>query len=136
VTTLDDDPLFAALAKLRAAWTGDNWSWDGRMCCVTSSFPVAAQERARAVTLAALPTEYTSANIETAPAPFVALVDRSGGLRQGQSLFISGDAAHMAFGLWWPWGAGTPISLRIGLLGVDEDDEPNRRLRELFNVAG
>jgi hypothetical protein len=134
MTTPEDESVFAALAKLKAAWPGDAWSWDGRMCCVTSTFPVATQERARGATLAALPTEYTRASIETAPAPLVALVRRLGGLRTGQSLFVGSEPARVAFGLWWPWGPGTPISLRIGLLGVGEDEDPNRRLRELFAV--
>jgi hypothetical protein len=136
MTTLDDSSLFEGLAKLKAGWPGGGWSWDGRMCCVTSSFPATAQEQARAATLAALPTEYTKANVGSAPAPFVELVECAGGLRPGQSLFVGEAPGRAAFGLWWPWGAGSPISLRIGLLGVDADDEPNRRLRELFDVAG
>jgi len=133
---LDDTSLFAMLAQLKAEWPGSEWSWDGRMCCVRSSFTDALQDKARAVTLAALPTEYNSANIVTAIAPLTELIDRLGGLREGQFLFVREALAPVAFGLWWPWGGGTPTSLRVGLLDVDADGEPNRRLREIFNVTG
>ena len=136
MTTLNDTSLFAALAKFEAEWPGSEWSWDGRMCCVTSSFTDASGDMARAVTLAALPTEYTSMNIATASAPLREFIDRSGGLRKGQFLFVREDLARVTFGLWWPWGGGTPTSLRLGLFGVEENAEPNRRLREIFNVAG
>ena len=134
--TTDDTSVFAVLDQLRTEWPGGDWSWDERMCCVTDTFTDAMQDKVRAMTLAALPAEYTSANIATASAPLTELVNRRDGLRDGQFLFAREDAARVAFGLWWPWGAGTPISLRIGFLGVDENDEPNRRLREIFNVAG
>ena len=135
MTTPTDTSLFAALVKLKAEWPGGDWSWDARMSCVTSSFPAASQDNARAVTLAVLPAEYTSANIANASAPLTELIGRTGGLRGGQFLFVHEDPARVAFGLWWPWGAGTPISLRVGFLGVDKDGEPNRRLREVFKVT-
>ena len=42
-------------------------------------------------------------------------------------------AGVLAYGLWWPWGDGVTISLRIGLdIGVM--DEPYPRFREVFGV--
>jgi hypothetical protein len=40
-----------------------------------------------------------------------------------------------AYGLWWPWGDGMTISLRVGIAGVDESHDLMNKLREVFGVT-
>ena len=64
-----------------------------------------------------------------------ALVEKCGGLRAAQQIFWGGgDDAAGPFGLWWPWGDGTTVSLRIGLHDVDVPKERYPRLRDVFGI--
>jgi hypothetical protein len=38
------------------------------------------------------------------------------------------------FGLWWPWGDGSTVSLRIGLHDVDLPKQRYPRLRDVFGI--
>ncbi len=126
---------FATLKELRAVWPSRGWSWDGRLACVSSSFSVDFETRARAAVVAALPGEWNPVTIQRAPAHLREVADRTGGLRPGQALY-SGPSVGVAFvfGLWWPWGDGMTTSMRIGLANVDASHEPARRMREVFGV--
>ncbi len=83
----------------------------------------------------AFPRGWTSKSLETAPPEMRALAERTGGLRAGQRV-LGGDpvTSPSLFGLWWPWGGGAKITLRIGLLDIAADAEPLPRIRELFGV--
>ena len=53
----------------------------------------------------------------------------------GQLLVTSRDPTPVvAFGLWWPWGDGMTTSFRVGLDGLDWDDDPYPAVREIFDV--
>ena len=41
---------------------------------------------------------------------------------------------NVAFGLWWPWGDGMTTSFRVGIDGLDWDDDPYPAVREVFGV--
>ena len=70
-----------------------------------------------------------------APEGVKALVEKCGGLRAAQLLFWGGpDDAAGVFGLWWPWGDGTTVSLRIGLHDVDLPKERYPKLRDIFGI--
>jgi hypothetical protein len=82
-----------------------------------------------------LTTSWTEATLATAPAPIKALADACGGLRAAQLLLWGGGVdAPGAFGLWWPWGDGTTVSLRIGLHDVDAPKQRYPRLRDIFGI--
>ena len=100
---------------------------------MTSSFAVALAGQARAVATRALPRQFDAATIASSPAALLAIVERSGGLRGDQLAFCSGDGTPVAFALWWPWGGGDNISLRIGVVGVADAEQ---RLGQLFGVDG
>jgi hypothetical protein len=105
------------------------------MTCVTSSFNVEAEAKARAAVTAALPTEWTSVTIQSAPQPLKDLSERTGGLRAGQLIFVSGPATgSFGYGLWWPWGDAITTSFRVGLAGPGAREDAFRRLRDVFNV--
>jgi len=36
--------------------------------------------------------------------------------------------------LWWPWGDGTTVTLRIGLHGLDQPKVRYPRLRDVFGI--
>jgi hypothetical protein len=129
------DALFTALERLRAAWPDASWTYDRRLKCVASSIPLARADEARAAMAETLPTSWTEATLAAAPAPVKALADACGGLRASQLLYWGGGAdAPGAFGLWWPWGDGTTVSLRIGLHDVDLPKQRYPRLRDVFGI--
>jgi hypothetical protein len=127
--------LFGTLKTLRTAWPARGWSWDARFSCITSTFNVELQAKARSAVGAALPTEWTSSTIQRAPAPLRDLAERTGGLREGQMILVSTTVGSAyGYGLWWPWGDGITTSLRIGLGGSHVPHDAFQRLRDVFGV--
>src|SRR5262245_60950982 len=114
------DELWSGLQQLKEKWPGTDWSYDHRLKCVTSVIESAQATGARALLGEVMPTEWNGASIKTAPDGVRAIADKSGGLRGGQLLLWNGGPATPgAFGLWWPWGDGSSVSLRIGLHDLD-----------------
>ena len=129
------DEIFKGLEGLRDRWPGGDWTYDRRLRCVASSIPLAQEPAARAAIAEALPVSFSVDTLAGAGEGQRALVDKCGGLRAAQLLFWGGgDDAPGAFGLWWPWGDGTTVSLRIGLHDVDVPKERYPRLRDLFGI--
>jgi hypothetical protein len=127
--------LFGAMKEIRASWPSYGWSWDARVSCVTSSFSVELEGKARSVAAIALSSEWTSATIQQAPAHLREIAERAGGLRAGQLVLSSAPVGNLfAYGLWWPWGDGMTTSVRIGLGGPGARQEVLQRLRDVFGV--
>ena len=64
-----------------------------------------------------------------------ALAETCGGLRASQELLWGGGGEGAgAFGLWWPWGDGTTVTLRIGLHDIDQPKVRYPRLRDVFGI--
>jgi hypothetical protein len=127
--------LFDSFKKLKTTWPARAWSWDSRLVCVTSSFSVEVESKARAAALEALPVEFTAATLARASSDLRRVAERTGGLRMGQMLLTTRDPTPIAaFGLWWPWGDGMTTSFRVGLDGLDWGDEPYPAIREIFDV--
>jgi hypothetical protein len=126
--------IFDALVALRAGWIKRGWSWDNRVSCVASSFGVELTTDARKALLQALPHEWDHRNVFQAPPVIQEVSENTGGVRTDQRLYSTATGGRIvAFGLWWPWGDDTTISLRIGLAGyVGEADL--YRLRDVFNA--
>ena len=129
------DSVFGALERLRDRWPSSDWTYDRRLKCVASSIPLSGEPEARAAFADALPGAWSAETLPSAPADVQALSETCGGLRAAQQLLWGGDAdGPGAFGLWWPWGDGTTVTLRIGLHGVDRPKERYPRLREVFGI--
>lgn len=129
-------PLFESLGRMKASWPTRGWSWDPRLLCVTSSFTTEQEPAARTAVKIALQNEWTAQTIARAPQQLRDVVERCGGVRQGQLVLSTGPInALMVFGLWWPWGDGETTSLRVGLADVDPNKEPYGRFRDVFNVT-
>jgi hypothetical protein len=130
-------PLLDGLERLREAWPGTGWSWDPRFKCVTSSFGKEIADRARAAMAGVLDGEWSPDSINQAADEIRTLAARFGGVRQGQLLFtgeVVGGRMHL-FALWWPWGDGATISLRVGVANCDRPTELFPKVRALFNIA-
>lgn len=129
------EPVVTRLTQLRDSWPAPPWTWDSRFSTVGAAFPLADEARVRTSAMYAFPRGWTTASIETAPPEFRALADKTGRLRANQRL-LGGDPeiAPTLFGLWWPWGDGETITLRIGILDADPASEPLPRIRALFGA--
>jgi hypothetical protein len=129
-------PLFESLSRMKATWPTRGWSWDPRLMCCTSSFTTEQEPQARKATGIALQHEWTTATLARGPQQLREVVDRSGGLRHGQLALSTGPVnGLLLFGLWWPWGDGETVSLRVGLADVDPNREPYVRFRDAFGVS-
>ncbi|MBX7101997.1 MAG: hypothetical protein K1X89_30060 [Myxococcaceae bacterium] len=127
--------LFEACTPLLTGWPGAAWKWDGRFEAVESAFPRSAEAVAREKAVALLPSVWTSATVKEAPEAVRALAADTGGLRAGQLLFSAAPVeSALPFGLWWPWGDGKTVTLRIGLSGLDAGAPAVVRLVERFGV--
>jgi hypothetical protein len=129
-------PVLDRLGLVAASWPSPPWSWDARFNAVAASFAIELEPAVRTSAMHAFPRGWTLKTIAEAPAALRALVDRTGGLRARQRL-LAGDelVAPSLFGLWWPWGNGDKITLRIGILDLDANAEPMPRVRALFGVT-
>ena len=127
--------IFTALEGLKSRWPSPDWTYDRRLKCVASSIPLAREAEARAAIAEVLPASFSVETLPSAGEGLRALVEKCGGLRAAQLIFWGGgDDAPGAFGLWWPWGDGTTVSLRIGLHDVDIPKERYPRLRDVFGI--
>ena len=128
--------LFENLARMKATWPTPDWSWDARFNCCSSSFTREREAAAGPATALALPTERTASTIGGAPQPLRQIVEHAGGVRHGQRVLSNAPLAGLtAYGLWWPWGDGKTVSLRVGLADVDPHQEPFPRFLDLFGVT-
>ena len=124
--------LLASLARLKETWPPSTWEWDARFATVASSFAIELEPEVRESARFAFPRGWTAKSIDTAPEPFRALAARTG-LRSRQRV-LGGDAlsAPALYGLWWPWGSGDRITLRIGIM--DATAEASDMVRRLFGA--
>jgi len=126
------DPIFDAFTQLRAKWPKRGWSWDSRLNCVASSFDASVADEAHSVLSQALPTVWAESTMPKASSVLREIGERSGGVRAGQLIYASDPIASVQpYGLWWPWGNGQTISLRVGL---DAATDFNAKLHELFGT--
>jgi len=129
-------PVFEALGRMKAGWPTRGWSWDPRLLCCTSSFTTEQEPQAKKATTLALQQEWNAATIARGPQQLRDVVERSGGIRQGQLALSTGPVNNLlVYGLWWPWGDGETVSLRVGLADVDPNREPYLRFRDVFGVS-
>jgi hypothetical protein len=127
--------LFEALDRLKAKWPAKDWTYDRRLKCVASSIPINLEAEARAAMTEVLPTSFGAQSLAGAPETVRKLAEGCGGVRSSQLLFWGGEPGGAgAFGLWWPWGDGTTVSLRIGLHDVDLPKERYPKLRDVFGI--
>ncbi|HEV3030321.1 MAG TPA: hypothetical protein VG319_01700 [Polyangia bacterium] len=127
--------LFQGLERLKGKWPAPDWSYDRRLRCVASSIPMSLEPAARAAMTEVLPKSWSAQTLAEAPEGVRKLAESCGGVRSAQLLFWGGEPGTPgAFGLWWPWGDGTTVSLRIGLHDLDQPKERYPKLRDIFGI--
>ncbi len=90
------------------------WKWDTRFGTTLAEFHVDNKEKVGAILQPYLSAVWNSANIKKAPDSVQTVAKQFGGLRADQVLFSSDpDKGVCLYGVWWPWGDGQTISLRI-----------------------
>ena len=130
-------PLLDRLAAIKASFPTKTWAWDGRFDAVSATFPSTVEAQARTSAAHALPDAWTPASLGQAPEQPRAVCEEFGGLRPGQLLLSGAEIDGVTpFGLWWPWGGGATITLRIGLAGPGVIAEHHAQLRAAFGVSG
>lgn len=128
-------PLLDLLARVKAGWPGPAWQWDDRFGCVLSTIPKADEAKARAATTAHLASVWTTGTLESAPPSLRTLCGSVGGLRPGQTMLGAGPAdGRHAYALFWPWGNGAMISVRLGIAPAERGDPALDALRALFGL--
>jgi hypothetical protein len=129
-------PILDALARLRTDWPARDWTWDHRFKCVTSSIATEAGPAAKAVLATVVPAEWSDATFATAPDEVRALSERCGEVRPGQALLTASPVAGMLlFAMWWPWGDGSKVSIRLGIANSDRSKDLYPLVRSLFGIV-
>lgn len=128
-----DDTTTSTLGRLRQALLGQAWEWDGRFGCALTTVSGSESDTHRSALMTCLAHEWGPQNISGAPAEVKSIAASGGGLRGGQFLFTA-DAANevVIFVLWWPWGGGNKVSLRLGIAGGPPEAEA--QLRAAFGL--
>ena len=124
----DPQALLDGLAAMQQSWPGQPWAWDARMVAFASTFDATVAAKVRESVARTLPQTWSSITLAQASEPLRALCAKTGGLRTGQEL-LTGDGA---FGLWWPWGGGKTITLRLGLCGATVTDDLRAKVRAVM----
>lgn len=127
-------PVFEKLTLLHRGWPEPSWTWDPRFSMIASSFDSALEMPARASAAHALSYAWSSTTLPTAPAGLRSLCERTGGLRAGQMLMAGKAGGVVLYGLWWPWGGGAKITLRLGIGECDSMEAPFPEVRAMFGV--
>lgn len=103
------------LTGLRGGWSAGKWEWDGRLSSALSTIGRASEAEATSALTAAMPQVWTGKTLAQAPPLLQQICGRTGGLMAGQQAFSAALPDEVIlYALWWPWGGGANISVRIG----------------------
>ena len=109
------EALRLLLPRLRTDWPGSKWEWDDRLNCALSTVAKASEAEARSKVTGVLPSVWTADTLGQAPALIKQICARTGGLLPGQAAFsVELPEGVFAYALWWPWGSGANVSIRLG----------------------
>ena len=135
-----DSDIKNICAEFVNAFQGNlSWKWEDRFEVALAEFNVANQDDIRGILERFLTNTWDNSTISNAPHSIQQLLNKFIGLKTGQLLFTSDtEQDDFLFGLWWPWGNGNTISIRVApsFIKLSEDDyqELIRQFREWFNI--
>jgi len=110
-----------------------SWKWDSQFQTALAEFMVDNKDNVNAVLERYLSSNWDSTNIDNAPESVQVIISRFGGLRSGQLFFASDPNQDVfIFGVWWPWGDGDTISLRVAPSNKTLSDAESEELLALF----
>ncbi len=135
-TTAPWQPILESLTALKEAWPSTEWTWDHRIKCLSSTLAPNMVAAGQPVLAKAMPLEWTSESFASSPDHVRALEERCGALRAGQKMLTQEPVAGMVlFGLWWPWGDGVTVGVRVGVANCPAPKELYPAMRALFNIT-
>ena len=110
-----------------------SWKWDSRLETALAEFSVDDKGRVRTILECYLSIVWNNSNITKAPDIVRMIASQFGGLRLGQILFTSDpNQDAFIFGVWWPWGDGETISIRVAPSDKRLSDSEMAELIKLF----
>ncbi len=111
------------------------WSWEDRFRAALTQFSADDEGSIQKLLTKHFGTVWESSNIAEADGLVRKLCNDYGGIRPGQLLFSS-DAEQdtILLGLWWPWGNGKTISIRILPTAADLPEPEMNALIERFKT--
>lgn len=90
------------------------WKWDSRFGTALAEFSIDNGDKVRELLGSYLGGSWNSSNISGASDTLQMIAGRLGGLRAGQMLFApDSNKDDFVFGVWWPWGNGSTVSIRV-----------------------
>jgi hypothetical protein len=102
------------------------WSWDNRLKTAMVVFDKGDMDVVYIPIAVEFDTQWDFKTIENSPPHFCEFFKRVFGIIPGQKIFASSDGSGtILFAVWWPWGDGNKISLRVGIYNVDDATDPN-----------
>ena len=108
--------LPALLAQIGTGWPGSDGEWDDRLTCALSTVATTQAPQVQTSLTAVLPAVWTANSLAGAPALIQQICARTGGLLPNQQAFSAElPEGVFAYGLWWPWGSGANVSIRVGV---------------------
>ncbi len=91
-----------------------SWEFDPRFRAAMAAFPALDQHRVLTALEQGFEGHWNRKQLGQAPPRAVELAGKTGGLRDGQLLLATNaESDPILFGLWWPWGGGQTISIRV-----------------------
>lgn len=125
--TSPQSPLEAPCRAIAAAAEGLlTWEFDPRFRAALAAFPSTQKTQVLAALEAGFEARWTRKNVAEAPGRASELASKTGGLREDQILLAANATSDpILFGLWWPWGGGEMISIRV-LFSARTFDEPQK----------
>jgi hypothetical protein len=77
--------------------------------------------------------QWDMASIDRAPTHFSRYFNGVFGIMPGQKIFTAADGdGAILFAVWWPWGDGAKISLRVGLFSPAVDKAARHQIKALL----
>jgi len=115
------------------------WKWEDRFEVALAEFNVDNQDNICGILERFLKNTWDNSTINNAPDIIQQVVSRFNGLKTGQLLFTSDTKQDdFLFAIWWPWGNGNTISIRVApsFIKLPEADYAGliKQFREWFNI--
>jgi hypothetical protein len=111
---------------------GRTFVWDAGLDMALTTFEASETDALVAAAEKHLASTWTSETVRAAPGEILGRVREMGGLRPGQWLMHSSLGVPFLLAAFWPWGGGTPVSLRIQVVG---DAAAGPKLRYWFGIG-
>jgi hypothetical protein len=98
-----------------------SWQWDRKSRVLVAEFPTSKEKEVRAVLERHLIQKWDSESINDVPENIKTATGDFNDLRAGQLIFTSDPDIHdLVFAVWWPWGNGEVVSMRIASPSTEE----------------